>query len=83
MPKNTLIAEQDDGFFKFEICTNNALEILERLLIMTEKMGTKILNIYTNAEIDSLFTKICGERGINIFHFLKLKFISLTGRFLK
>jgi len=69
MPKNTLIAEQEDGFFRFETCLADTMENLEKILTISEKTGTKILNIYTNAEIDSLFTKICGERGINIFTF--------------
>lgn len=69
MPKNTLIAEQEDGFFRFETCLADIMENLEKILTISEKTGTKILNIYTNAEIDSLFTKICGERGINIFTF--------------
>ncbi|AMW33096.1 phosphoribosylaminoimidazolecarboxamide formyltransferase / IMP cyclohydrolase [Fervidobacterium changbaicum] len=69
MPKNSLIAEQNDGFFKFETCPTNIIESLEKLIFDSEKAMIKLINIYTNAEVDNLFTKICGERGINIFTF--------------
>ncbi|MGQ9855679.1 MAG: IMP cyclohydrolase [Fervidobacterium sp.] len=64
MPKYSVIAELEDGFFKFEVDLLSPTEALEKIL---EKTPVKILNVYVNGPVDSLFKKMCGENGINIF----------------
>jgi len=71
MPTNSLIAEKEDGFFKFEISISEPLNALEKILQESDQSGIRIVNIYTNTQVDRLFKKLCEERGINIFIFEK------------
>ncbi|WP_448375720.1 IMP cyclohydrolase [Fervidobacterium sp.] len=71
MPINSLIAEKEDGFFKFEISISEPLNALEKILQESDQSGIRIVNIYTNTQVDRLFKKLCEEKGINIFVFEK------------